>query len=108
MDIRKSVRAQYLKFLDREPDLDDLDYYSNELENNRIKLDDLIMILRNSNESKELLKHQKILELETYSIDIYNDIRIKGKIISSGYRNSEKRYMKYSNFVKNLIVPFLF
>ena len=24
MDIRKSVRAQYLKFLDREPDLDDL------------------------------------------------------------------------------------
>ena len=37
MDIRKSIRTQYLKFLDREPHLDDLDYYSNELENNRIE-----------------------------------------------------------------------
>ena len=53
MDIRKSIRAQYLKFLDREPDLDDLDYYSNELETNRIELNDLILILSNSNESKE-------------------------------------------------------
>ena len=83
MDIRKSIRAQYLKFLDREPDLDDLDYYSNELETNQIELNDLIVILRNSNEFKELLKHQKIPELETYSTDTYNDIRIKGKIISS-------------------------
>ena len=83
MDIRKSIRAQYLKFLDREPDLDYLDYYSNELETNRIELNDLILILINSNESKELVKHQKIPELETSSIDTYNDIRIKGKIISS-------------------------
>ena len=82
MDIRKSIRAQYLKFLDREPDLDDLDYYSNELETNRIELNDLILILSNSNESKELVKHQKIPELEISSIDTYNDIRIKGKIVS--------------------------
>ena len=75
MDTRKSVRAQYLKFLDREPDLDDLDYYSNELETNQIELNDLILILKNSNESKELLKYQKIPELETYSTDTYNDIR---------------------------------
>ena len=33
MDIRKSIRAQYLKLLDREPHLDDLDYYSAELKN---------------------------------------------------------------------------
>ena len=105
MDIRKSVRAQYLKFLDREPNLDDLDYYSNELETNRIELNDLILILRNSNESKELLKHQKIPELETCSIDTYNDIRIKGKIISSGYRNSEKRYNEIFKFCKKFNRP---
>ena len=56
MDIRKSIRAQYLKLLDREPDLDDLDYYFTELETHRIELDDLKMILRNSNEFKELVK----------------------------------------------------
>ena len=105
MDIRKSIRAQYLKFLDREPDLDDLDYYSNELETNRIELNDLIVILRNSNEFKELLKHQKIPELETYSTDTYNDIRIKGKIISSGYRNSEKRYNEIFKFCKKFNRP---
>ena len=105
MDIRKSVRAQYLKFLDREPNLDDLDYYSNELETNRIELNDLILILRNSNESKELLKHQKIPELETCSTDTYNDIRIKGKIISSGYRNSEKRYDEIFKFCKKFNRP---
>ena len=92
MDIRKSIRKQYLKFLDREPDLDDLDYYFDELKNNRIKLDDLIIILKNSNEYKELSKNQKTPQSETSSIDTYNDIRIKGKTHSLGYRNSEKRY----------------
>ena len=105
MDIRKSIREQYLKFLDREPDLDDLDYYSNELETNQIKLDDLIIILRNSNEFKELLKHQKIHELDMSSIDTYNDIRIKGKTISSGYRNSEKRYDEIFKFCKKFNRP---
>jgi len=61
MDIRKLIREQYLKFLDREPDLDDLDYYFNELKNNQINLDDLIRILKNSDEFKELSKNQKIL-----------------------------------------------
>ena len=105
MDIRKSIREQYLKFLDREPDLDDLDYYSNELETNQIELDDLIIILRNSNEFKELLKHQKIHELDMSSIDTYNDIRIKGKTISSGYRNSEKRYDDIFKFCKKFNRP---
>jgi len=105
MDIRKSIRAQYLKFLDREPDLDDLDYYSNELETNQIELDDLIIILKNSNEFKKLLKHQKIYELDMPSIDTYNDIRIKGKTISSGYRNSEKRYNEIFKFCKKFNRP---
>ena len=105
MEIRKSIRAQYLKLLDREPNLDDLDYYSNELETNRIELDDLIMILQNSNEFKELSKHQKILELETCSTDTYNDVRIKGKTILSGYRNSEKRYDEIFKFCKKFNRP---
>jgi len=105
MEIRKSIRAQYLKFLDREPNLDDLDYYSNELETNRIELDDLIMILQNSNEFKELSKHQKIPELETCSIDTYNDVRIKGNTILSGYRNSEKRYDEIFKFCKKFNRP---
>ena len=105
MDIRKSIRAQYLKLLDREPHLDDLDYYSAELENHRIELDDLIMILRNSDEFKELTKYQKIPELHMTSVDTYNDIRIKGKTISAGYRNSEKRYDEIFKFCKKFNRP---
>ena len=105
MDIRKSIRAQYLKLLDREPDLDDLDYYSTELETHRMELDDLTMILRNSDEFKELVKHQKTPELHTTSIDTYNDIRIKGKTISTGYRNSEERYEEIFKFCKQFNRP---
>ena len=105
MDIRKSIRAQYLKLLDREPDLDDLDYYSTELETHRMELDDLTMILRNSDEFKELAKHQKTPELHTTSIDTYNDIRIKGKTISTGYRNSEERYEEIFKFCKQFNRP---
>ena len=105
MDIRKSIRAQYLKLLDREPDLDDLDYYSTELETHRMELDDLTMILRNSDEFKKLVKHQKTPELHTTSIDTYNDIRIKGKTISTGYRNSEERYEEIFKFCKQFNRP---
>ena len=105
MDIRKSIRAQYLKLLDREPDLDDLDYYFTELETRRMELDDLTMIIRNSNEFKELVKHQKTTELHTTSIDTYNDIRIKGKTISTGYRNSEERYEEIFKFCKQFNRP---
>jgi 2-polyprenyl-3-methyl-5-hydroxy-6-metoxy-1,4-benzoquinol methylase len=105
MDIRKSIRAQYLKLLDREPDLDDLDYYSTELESHRIELDDLIMILKNSNEFKELLKHQNISESKIFHVDTYNDIRIKGKTISTGYRNSERRYDEIFQFCKQFNRP---
>ena len=99
MSIRKSIREQYLKFLDREPGLDDLDFYCTELENNKITLDNLILILRNSDEYVKLLK-SKISKNNFSEIDTYNDIRIKGETISSGYRNSEKRYDEIFKFCK--------
>ena len=105
MDIRKLIREQYLKFLDREPDLDDLDYYFNELKNNQINLDDLIRILKNSDEFKELSKNQKIPQSNMSSVDTYNDIRINGKTLSLGYRNSEKRYSEIFKFCKKFNRP---
>ena len=104
MSIRKSIREQYLKFLDREPGLDDLDFYCTELENNKITLDNLILILRNSDEYVKLLK-SKISENNFSKIDTYNDIRIKGETISSGYRNSEKRYDEIFKFCKKFNRP---
>ena len=104
MSIRKSIREQYLKFLDREPGLDDLDFYCTELENNKITLDNLILILRNSDEHVKLLK-SKISENNFSEIDTYNDIRIKGETISSGYRNSEKRYDEIFKFCKKFNRP---
>ena len=105
MDIRKLIREQYLKFLDREPDLDDLDYYFNELKNNQINLDDLINIIKNSDEFKELSKNQKIPQSNMSSVDTYNDIRINGKTLSLGYRNSEKRYSEIFKFCKKFNRP---
>ena len=104
MSIRKSIREQYLKFLDREPGLDDLDFYCTELENNKITIDNLILILRNSDEYVKLLK-SKISENNFSEIDTYNDIRIKGETISSGYRNSEKRYDEIFKFCKKFNRP---
>ena len=104
MSIRKSIREQYLKFLDREPELDDLDFYCNELENNKIKLDDLILILRNSDEYLKLSK-SKIYDNNFSEIDTYNDIRIKGETVSSGYRDSEKRYDEIFQFCKKFNRP---
>ena len=78
MSIRKDIREQYLKFLDREPELDDLDFYCNELENNKIKLDDLILIIKNSDEYVKLSK-PKIYENNFSKIDTYNDVRINGE-----------------------------
>ena len=104
MSIRKSIREQYLKFLDREPELDDLDFYCNELENNKIKLDDLILILRNSDEYLKLSKHT-IYEKNFSEIDTYNDVRIKGKTVSLGYRNSENRYKEIFEFCKKFNRP---
>ncbi|MBT7473987.1 MAG: DUF4214 domain-containing protein, partial [Nitrosopumilus sp.] len=99
MSIRKSIRNQYLKFLDREPELDDLDFYCTELESGRITLDDLILIIKNSDEYHKLPK-SKIYENDSFEIVTYNDIRIKGKTLSSGYRNSEERYNEIYKFCK--------
>ena len=104
MSIRKDIREQYLKFLDREPELDDLDFYCNELENNKIKLDDLILIIKNSEEYVELSK-PKIYENNFSKIDTYNDVRIKGETVFSGYRNSEKRYDEIFQFCKKFNRP---
>ena len=104
MNIRKSIREQYLKFLDREPELDDLDFYCNELENNKIKLDDLILILKNSDEYAKLSK-SKIHYNNFSEVDTYNDIRIKGETVSLGYRNSEKRYEEIFQFCKKFNRP---
>ena len=104
MSIRKDIREQYLKFLDREPELDDLDFYCNELENNKIKLDDLILIIKNSDEYVKLSK-PKIYENNFSKIDTYNDIRIKGETVFSGYRNSEKRYDEIFQFCKKFNRP---
>jgi len=104
MSIRKDIREQYLKFLDREPELDDLDFYCNELENNKIKLDDLILIIKNSDEYFKLSK-PKIYENNFSKIDTYNDVRISGETVSSGYRNSEKRYDEIFQFCKKFNRP---
>ena len=103
MNIRKSIREQYLKFLDREPELDDLDFYCIEIENNRLHLDDLISILKNSDECIKFSKN-KINEKNS-EIPIYNDIRINGKTLSSGYRDSEKRYDEIFKFCKKFNRP---
>ena len=104
MSIRKDIREQYLKFLDREPELDDLDFYCNELENNKIELDDLILIIKNSDEYVELSK-PKIYENNFSKIDTYNDVRIKGETVFSGYRNSKKRYDEIFQFCKKFNRP---
>jgi 2-polyprenyl-3-methyl-5-hydroxy-6-metoxy-1,4-benzoquinol methylase len=104
MSIRKDIREQYLKLLDREPELDDLDFYCNEFENNKIKLDDLILIIKNSDEYVKLSK-PKIYENNFSKIDTYNDVRIKGETVFSGYRNSEKRYDEIFQFCKKFNRP---
>ena len=98
MSIRKSIREQYLKFLDREPTLDDLDFYFEEIKNKKINLEQLSLILKNSN---EFVKLQKVnSDNKSRKIDTYNDVRIKGQTISSGYRESEDRYKEIFKFCK--------
>ena len=49
MNMRKSIREQYLKLLDREPTLDDLDFYADKIQKNKINLEQLSIILKDSN-----------------------------------------------------------
>ncbi|MGB0724265.1 MAG: class I SAM-dependent methyltransferase [Nitrosopumilus sp.] len=103
MSIRKSIREQYLKFLDREPTLDDLDFYFEEIKNKKINLEQLSLILKNSN---EFVKLQKVnSDNKSRKIDTYNDVRIKGQTISSGYRESEARYKEIFKFCKKFNRP---
>jgi len=103
VSIRKSIREQYLKFLDREPTLDDLDFYFQEIKNKKINLEQLSLILKNSN---EFVKLQKVnSDKISRKIDTYNDVRIKGQTISSGYRESEDRYKEIFKFCKKFNRP---
>ena len=38
LDLREVIRQHYLKFLNREPDLEGLEHYFLEIRNNRIKM----------------------------------------------------------------------
>ena len=75
MNMRKSIREQYLKLLDREPTLDDLDFYADEIQKNKINLEQLSILLKNSNEYAELQK-KEIPQNKSIKIDTYNDVRI--------------------------------
>ena len=103
MSIRKSIREQYLKFLDREPTLDDLDFYFQEIKNKKINLEQLSLILKNSNEFVKLQNANS--DKISKKIDTYNDVRIKGQTISSGYRESEDRYKEIFKFCKKFNRP---
>ena len=92
-----------MKFLDREPTLDDLDFYFQEIKNKKINLEQLSLILKNSN---EFVKLQKVnSDNKSRKIDTYNDVRIKGQTISSGYRESEDRYEEIFKFCKKFNRP---
>ena len=92
-----------MKFLDREPTLDDLDFYFQEIKNKKINLEQLSLILKNSN---EFVKLQKVnSDKISRKIDTYNDVRIKGQTISSGYRESEDRYKEIFKFCKKFNRP---
>ena len=92
-----------MKFLDREPTLDDLDFYFQEIKNKKINLEQLSLILKNSN---EFVKLQKVnSDNKSRKIDTYNDVRIKGQTISSGYRESEDRYKEIFKFCKKFNRP---
>ncbi|MEO2200214.1 MAG: hypothetical protein ABGW48_03505, partial [Nitrosopumilus sp.] len=93
MNMRKSIREQYLQLLDREPTLDDLDFYADEIQNNKINLEQLSLILKNSSEYTELQK-KEISQNKSIQIDTYNDVRIQGQTVSLGYRESVERYQE--------------
>lgn len=104
MNMRKSIREQYLQLLDREPTLDDLDFYADEIQNNKINLEQLSLILKNSSEYTELQK-KEISQNESIKIDTYNDVRIQGQTISLGYRESVERYQEIFEFSKKFNRP---
>ena len=70
-----------MKLLDREPTLDYLDFYADEMQKNKINLEQLSIILKDYNEYAELQK-KEIPQNESIKIDTYNDIRIHGQTIS--------------------------
>jgi 2-polyprenyl-3-methyl-5-hydroxy-6-metoxy-1,4-benzoquinol methylase len=106
MDLKEIIRQHYLKFLEREPDPEGLEHYLLEIKNNRIKPTDLEVIFKNSDEGKAIAQQkERISNGDIQPISIYNDIRVQGKTISLGYRNSEKRYDEIYKFCKKFNRP---
>ena len=106
LNLREVIRQNYLKFLNREPDIEGLEHYFLEIQNNRIKISDLETIFRNSEEGKSIISQKEKIQVDNESpISTYNDIRIKGKTISTGYRNSEQRYEEIFKFCKKFNRP---
>ena len=67
MDLKEIIRQHYLKFLNREPDLEGLEYYFIEIKNNRMKISDLEAIFRNSDEGKSIASKKEIIFKSKFS-----------------------------------------
>jgi len=61
MDLREIIRQHYVNFLNREPDPEGLEYYFTEIKNHRIKISDLEIIFKNSNEYKSTIFQKEII-----------------------------------------------
>ena len=66
MNLKEIIRQHYLKFLNREPDLEGLEHYFLEIKNNRIKISDLETIFQNSEEGKSIISQKEKNDFEFF------------------------------------------
>ena len=64
LNLREVIRQNYLKFLNREPDIEGLEHYFLEIQNNRIKISDLETIFRNSEEGKSIISQKEKIQVD--------------------------------------------
>ncbi len=74
--IREKIRDYYLEILDREPDPSGLEFYAEKVSSNEMKLEQISIILKNTNSYKELQKIK--LKSKEYSSMIKKPILIFG------------------------------
>ena len=67
LNLREVIRQNYLKFLNREPDIEGLEHYFLEIQNNRIKISDLETIFRNSEEGKSIISQKEKIQVDNES-----------------------------------------
>lgn len=96
--IKKTINTYYKILLNRDADNTGLFSYVTRVMENSLTLDEVYDDIKNSPEAKNL-------SVNTTPIKTYTDIRIKGKIISYGYRDCEIRYDKISEFCSNYTRP---